>query len=57
MHLRRADSLSGDGKDQTENLKWKAHLEEALAGLKSPNVYIAADHESKKTKWMLLHYL
>ena len=22
-----------------------------------PNVYIAADHESKKTKWMLLHHL
>ena len=56
MHLRRADGLPGDG-TQTENLKWKVHLEEALAGLKSPNVYIAADHESKKTKWMLLHYL
>ena len=56
LHLRRADSLPGDG-TQTENLKWKVHLEEALAGLTSPNVYIAADHESKKTKWMLLHYL
>ena len=56
LHLRRADNLPGDG-TQTENLKWKVHLEEALAGLTSPNVYIAADHESKKTKWMLMHHL
>ena len=56
LHLRRADNLPGDG-TQTENLKWKVHLEEALAGLTSPHVYIAADHESKKTKWMLMHHL
>ena len=34
LHLRRADNLPGDG-TQTENLKWKVHLEEALAGLPS----------------------
>ena len=57
LHLRRADTLSADGKHAAATEKYKARLEEALAGLEHPNVYIAADHESKKTKWMLLHYL
>ena len=50
-----ADNLPGDG-TQTENLKWKVHLEEALAGLTSPK-RTSPPTTSRKTKWMLLHYL